>query len=289
METSLRPRNPGAPASAVTCVTCGAALAGKYCHECGELSPAAHDPRLSRFVRDAASGAFDLDSRLWLSFRMLFLKPGHLTREFIRGRRRPYLGPVQIFLLANLLFFAVLSTLGGFGTFTTRLEYHRTSLYGSAVERLTATHGEVGTPEAEAYRQRFNEATPRYANSMVILMVPLLALVMKLLSPRRHYVHHLVLALHFMAFMLIVNTVLPFVIRGVVRAAPGLIPWFNGELAIGVVILSILLLHLSAAWRRAYDDALWPSIARAFLAIALFVPVLTVYRMLLFFAVYFAL
>ena len=76
-------------------MTCGAALHGPFCHACGErvLDPA--DLRLPAFLRHVAEGAFDLDSRLWRTFRELFRRPGLLTAEFMAGRRRPYLHPLQ--------------------------------------------------------------------------------------------------------------------------------------------------------------------------------------------------
>jgi hypothetical protein len=117
-----------------------------------------------------------------------------LTAEYIAGRRRRYLNPVQLFLLVNLVFFAMLSTVGLFQTFTTRLQYHRTQFgYGWIADRLVERQGPGGSPEGTAFEQRFDEVTPRVANSLVILMAPLLAAFLALLfiTKRRYYVHHL--------------------------------------------------------------------------------------------------
>ena len=35
----------------------------------------------------------------------LITQPGLLTDAYVRGRRKPYLAPLQVFLIANLVFF----------------------------------------------------------------------------------------------------------------------------------------------------------------------------------------
>ena len=50
-----------------------------------------------------------MDSRLLRSFRALLFRPGALTTAYLEGPRKPYISPFQLFLLANLLFFAIQS------------------------------------------------------------------------------------------------------------------------------------------------------------------------------------
>jgi len=279
METIATP-----PAS---CVTCGTTLHGRYCHACGERVLTAADQSFAGFVRDAAAGAFDLDSRLWRSFWLLLRRPGLLTAEWARGRRTPYIAPLQLFLIANLVFFVVLSTLGGFSTFTTRLEYHGTQAgYGPIAARMIAERVTPGTPEAVAFAQEFDETTPRYANSMVIVMVPLLALVFKLLARRRPFVHHLTFAFHFMTFLLLFITVLPMVLSGLIALVPGALVLVTDETWISLAMLAMFGLHVRAMWQGAWGGPWWASWLRAGATALLVMPVLTVYRALLFFTVF---
>jgi hypothetical protein len=48
-----------------------------------------------------------LDGKTFQTLRLLFLKPGALTVEFLRGRRASYVSPVRLYLICSLLFFAV--------------------------------------------------------------------------------------------------------------------------------------------------------------------------------------
>ena len=143
----------------------------QICHACGEDAAAASDLRLIGFMRRSMSAVFDLDSRLLRTFRALICRPGFLTAEYVRGSHRPYLTPLQTFLMANLLFFISLATMGGVTAFTTPLKVHRLQpFYGSAAGRLMDAQGRPGTAERIEYERRFDEASPRYANTLVILL-----------------------------------------------------------------------------------------------------------------------
>jgi hypothetical protein len=280
----------GAPEPSA-CVTCGAVLTGPYCAECGERVIESDDARLTTFLRDTASDAFDLDSRLWRSFRALLTKPGLLTGEYLRGRRKPFLGPLQIFLIANVVFFAALSLGVGFNTFTTRLQNHIGQPgYGEIAEHLVGSYGAEESPERTEYAQRFDESTPRYANSLIILMVPMLAFALWLLyGGRRGYLHHIVMSLHLHAFILLIMVGIPLVATILNLVIPDLLVLLNNESAMAVLLGSLLTLYFGLAMRRAYGGGLAASLLRGFATFILLYPIVTVYRMLLFFAVYYSL
>lgn len=278
----------GAAASESTCVTCGTPLRGPYCHVCGEEVRDERDLRVTTFVRRAASGVFDADSRLWRTYSSLIARPGRLTVEFMRGRRQPYLHPLQTFLLVNLLFFALLSMGSGFNTFTTALRYHvGQPIYGEIAQHLVDSHGEPGSPEAVAFAERFDEATPNYANTMIIVMVPIFAALIALLYPRRRgFVRHLVFSLHFMTYLLLLITVIPLLMRGLVMAAPGILDWIYGEAPITILLLTCFILYLVPAMHRVYGDGPVSAVLRGVVAGLLTFPALIAYRAVLFFTVY---
>ena len=102
------------------CVTCGSALIGRHCASCGELSPRHLNYSLQHFLHEASDSVFHVDGRVLKSFRMLLRQPGQLTLDYLRGRRKPYVRPVELFLLANLLYFLI-QPFTGFAAFTTPL------------------------------------------------------------------------------------------------------------------------------------------------------------------------
>lgn len=89
------------------CRNCGAAAPGAYCTACGQETQA-RLPRFTQFMREAAGRYVALDGRLWKTLAALLFRPGFLTREYLAGRRRRYVRPARLFLVASLLLFAVL-------------------------------------------------------------------------------------------------------------------------------------------------------------------------------------
>ena len=90
-----------------TCRNCGATAPGAYCPACGQETKRTL-PTLREFMREAAGRYVALDGRLWKTIGALLFRPGFLTREFLAGRRRRYIRPARLFLVASLLLFAVL-------------------------------------------------------------------------------------------------------------------------------------------------------------------------------------
>src|SRR5204863_10127210 len=81
----------------------------------------------------------NIDSRVLRSFRCLASSPGLLTVAFLTGRRKPYIGPVSLFLVTNVLFFAV-ESLTGSAVFSTPLEMHLHSQPWSPVAQALVAH-----------------------------------------------------------------------------------------------------------------------------------------------------
>lgn len=82
------------------CMDCGAALAGKHCHRCGQHEGA---PRsLRHAAHEALHGVLHLDGKVWRTLPLLAFRPGRLVREYVYGRRTRYVGPFATFLVAVL-------------------------------------------------------------------------------------------------------------------------------------------------------------------------------------------
>ncbi len=85
--------------------SCAATLQGKFCHDCGEKAFDPHDHSLKHFVAEGFHTFTHLDSKFLQSLKLLLSKPGVLTREYLAGRKKHFMKPLAIFIIANLLFF----------------------------------------------------------------------------------------------------------------------------------------------------------------------------------------
>jgi hypothetical protein len=93
------------------CLNCGAALAGPYCHECGQLG---HVHRtIHAFWHDLLHGVLHFEGKIWRTLPLLAWRPGMLTRRYIDGERARFVSPLALFLFSVFLMFGVLGTIGG--------------------------------------------------------------------------------------------------------------------------------------------------------------------------------
>ena len=95
------------------CLNCGTALAGAYCHACGQH---AHVHRtLTAFGQDFLHGVLNFEGKIFRTLPMLAWCPGLLTRRYIDGQRARFVSPLALFLFSVFLLFATIQLLGGPG------------------------------------------------------------------------------------------------------------------------------------------------------------------------------
>jgi hypothetical protein len=102
----------GATASAGTtsCLNCGTALVGPFCHACGQK---AHLHRsIGHIFEELVHGVLHWDSKGWRTLPLLVAQPGRLTRDYVEGKRARYIAPLSLFLALFLLMFLSFSFLG---------------------------------------------------------------------------------------------------------------------------------------------------------------------------------
>lgn len=164
-----------------------------------------HDLTLRGLAAQMLHAVSNIDSRLLRSFRCLLTRPGLLTVAYARGQRMPYIGPIQIFLMANVLFFAVQS-MTGINVFSSTLDSHLHQQDWSALAQSLVAHRMVklGTT-LELYAPVFDRAVVLHAKSLIFLMVLPLAGVLPFVfrGARRSFVTHAVFSIHLYAFLLL--------------------------------------------------------------------------------------
>ena len=180
-------------------------VATPYCPECGERPLKARELTLLGLLDQAFQSLTSIDGRLLNSFRTLVSRPGALTVSFLRGHRKPYIGPVSLFLITNVLFFATESLTGG-TIFATPLDshLHRQPWSGTAQVLVAGRLAALNTT-IDAYAPMFNAAIEVHARSLILLMTLSFALLPAFVFRRaRHpFAVHAVFSLHLYAFMLL--------------------------------------------------------------------------------------
>jgi Protein of unknown function (DUF3667) len=90
------------------CKNCGAALLGRFCANCSQAADV-HVPSTRELLHELLEGLTHSDSRLWLTLKYLWFRPGKLTQEFVAGRRVAYLPPFRLYLVLSIIFFLLAS------------------------------------------------------------------------------------------------------------------------------------------------------------------------------------
>ncbi|QNA97850.1 DUF3667 domain-containing protein [Massilia sp. Se16.2.3] len=132
------------------CPNCDSPLGGNFCQTCGQPARL-HVPSAREFLHEFIAHYVALEGKLWKSLGMLLFKPGRLTREYIEGRRVPYVEPLRLYLSFSIIFFAIYK----FGDYR-----WRSSTAPRARRRRRAEAAAQGKPPVEAPRAAAAPADP---------------------------------------------------------------------------------------------------------------------------------
>jgi hypothetical protein len=222
------------------CPNCGAPGGGPFCAQCGQKN-ASLDPTLREVAGEVVNELANVDGRLFLSLRLLLLKPGFLTREHFDGRRARYLGPLRLYLIATLICFGVMASM--------------------AASEFPVTCSSCPPQTRSAQEQAMGEALATWAPRAMFLLVPAFAVLVALATrrSRRNYPQHLYFAMHVHAAWFFA---IAFAVLG------GVIPLPHSAVVATIVAVLYAGQYLKLALNRAYDVGFWRSVVVAPLLIA---------------------
>jgi hypothetical protein len=88
------------------CLNCGSELTGRFCHNCGQenLEP---KESFAHLVRHFFEDFTHFDGKFFRTIKVLLLKPGFLTEEYLKGKRASYLNPIRMYLFISAAFFLI--------------------------------------------------------------------------------------------------------------------------------------------------------------------------------------
>jgi len=274
----------------VECVNCGTELVGKFCHKCGEKKVGRSDFALSNFVKEVFEKFTHLDSKLLRSLWLLVSRPGFLTVEYLRGRRKPYMKPLSLFFIINLLYFLTIG-FNALRTYESPLRVQLRNPYSPVVQRMLDERFPTDkAAERQAFEMRFDQQNHTLAKSFLLLMVPMLAATLWLLYWRSgfYFGEHLVTALHFQAVMLGLNMVLGIFLGG---GMSGLLFSNSSHVAhfmleIGEPLLLVMLFAFFTL-KSVYRESHLSTILKTVLWTVAWLPTLILYRFLVFLATFY--
>lgn len=262
-----------APASCLNCAQPLTPPGARFCPHCGQEAHV-RPPTLGEFGQQFAGAYISTEGALWRSLRLLLTRPGQLTLEYWRGRRKHYVLPLRLYLTISVLAL-VLMKLTGSTTVDPKVEARITQSFIKGDHFNIVGMGPLGQVTIEKGQFSCNlpqwicepihkrmqgdpavamhwllgvldRASDHFGQAMFILL-PMFAVLTKLLYWRRgrYYTEHLVLALNIHAFSFLM-------------LALGQVPWGPMKVVAfaGTFVYPLIALH------KVFGGPVWKNLLR---------------------------
>jgi len=201
-----------------------------YCPNCSQEN---HDLKIPfhHFIEEFLEGLFHFDSKMWLSIKTLFFYPGKITRDFLEGKRVRFVPPIRLYVFFSFIFFFLLSIVTHvdekeknqkiIDVIKEKIKQDSTNNISDLdsikqiIERDTATSKD----EIELFNKlnrvkdlnkgevsQLNQTIYKYMSYALFLLLPLFALITKLIYYRSHkyYYEHFIAAIHYHVIIFII-------------------------------------------------------------------------------------
>lgn len=269
-----------------TCKTCQNTFPGVYCNRCGEKVIDPKEKSFRYFLGNVFNAITFVDSKFYRSLKLMLLKPGFVSSQIIQGIRTPYIKPISMFFIVNLLYFLMASS----DTYNTRLDSQLNQMpYSKVVIGIVEQKIEKENISLDVFRVRYEQQSTSLAKLMLIVFVLFTGVFILFLNMRKklYFYDHLTVSLEFNAmFIFIGNVVLHWFMFLLIK----FISWMGISLdqyltdpvytSIAVIIAMTILYFMQ---RRVYQDSAVWSLVKALAFIPCLAMSIIAYRVILFF------
>ncbi|WP_452225301.1 DUF3667 domain-containing protein [Lacinutrix chionoecetis] len=190
------------------CKNCQNKFSGNFCNSCGEKIISDSDFSIKNLLSQAFGAITNFDSKLLKSFKLMFKNPGSLAKKNITGIRVPYLKPFQIFVICNLIFFIFLSDTDLFRTPSKWLFNENFNFFGTNVLDKVEDIMRTKNISVEAVKIEYDTISSNLSKSLLILLIPLIALIGVVINKKLKFGKHLVFATIYFSQLLLCTTII---------------------------------------------------------------------------------
>ena len=267
-----------------TCLNCRYPVDKYFCSNCGQenLQP---EESFLELVTDFYADIFHFDSKVFTSFKLLFTKPGELTRAFIEGKKVRYVHPFRLFFFLSVVLVLVLEIpfsqkSKAYRELTEKQNRFAVNFYknlhlellpaninlledaqqseGKTIGRLKHKFNvqlfklkELGE---DGFLEKHLESQIKIMPRFYILMMPFIALFLWLVFLGTPFIfeNHLIFSFHFVSFFIIIVGVYQLLGRIISYISPAALRYYPSQQIAFSIILLAALMYLNFAIKRFY-------------------------------------
>lgn len=186
------------------CKNCGVEIVGVYCHDCGEKLLVPEDFHVSRYIGGFFSSLTNVNSKFYRTAKGFLTQPGKLSADYLSGLRKPFLSPIQIFIIVTVLFFVFAPD---FDLFYVPAKWFFSNMGADAgfVGQLAMDKmAELGLSHAEL-SLKYDVTVKNYAKAFLFLAIPVLAFGSYLSRPKAvpQFGKHMIFATYNLSFFIL--------------------------------------------------------------------------------------
>lgn len=269
------------------CKVCSNMFKGRYCNVCGEKVTEPYERSILNFFDNLLNAFTFLDGKFLKSLKLLITRPGQLSRDIADGKRVPYMKMVSLFFVANFFYFLF----PVFDSYNSSLYTQLNSLGTHSVKakEIVKQKLEKDKIEIKNFQREYQNQSTNLSKLLIILLVFAFTgfLMVVNYSKQNFFFDHLLLALEFYSFNLIINSVLlPNVFSLIVKSGK----FFDMDFGILLtdnffswVAALTLAYFLFKAQRLFYNQKWYWVVPKTFLLLFLLLESIHYYRMMLFY------
>lgn len=225
------------------CSNCETALTGEYCSACGQRDVDFERPIWS-LLASVVRETFEVDGRTAMTIRILFTKPGMLTADYLAGRRVAYTPPLRLYLVFSIVFFLLIAWFASSG--------------------ILREPGADPVFDAAVQARFLSDELP----TLMFLLLPVFALLMKGVYWDRLYFDHLIFSLHLHC--------VAYVALAILLPLEVIASRYLALLLVQLVVFFGFLSYFAVALRRVYGSGWLGLLVRLFIVLSLYVVIVSI-------------
>lgn len=270
------PEQPG------VCRSCGATLTGGFCSNCGEKKFVPGEHTIRHFFGDVFNAITSIDGNFLRTAKLMITEPGVMTYQYIHGRRIPFVKPMSMFFIVNVIYFML-----SYGdSLNTHLypQMHNMRWHSKVATEIVEKRIKEEHTNLKAFTAKYEAQSTDLAKMWLVLVVLYFSVPLWVVNYNKKvfFFDHLTASLEFTSLATIyMFVILPWLF--VLLAKTNLLTGedFDALSKFPLILTAWVLLYLFE--RNTYKQPIFRSLTKAALLVFFFYVTLTVYRITLFY------